>query len=139
MLLLYSGLGLGVFTSISAPFQGGISASIPVAIAATLFAVEAYARRNVWWVLPTNALYLVSYFIILVELKVEEPQFYSMGAALLGMIVHSLLARAGSKTGAFVAGMVSQFVLLGTTYSQMVSTEKFMFFVILFVQGMIIL
>lgn len=138
-MLLYSGLALGVLTSISAPFQGGIDASIPVAIAATLFAVEAFALRSVWWVLPANALYLMSYFMILTGLDVDEPQFYSIGAALLGLIMHSFLTRAGSKTGAFIAGMLSQFVLLGTTYLQMVSTERFLFFVILFVQGLIVL
>ena len=137
--LLYSGLGLGVLTSIGAPFQGGIDASIPVAIAATLFAVEAFARRNAWWVLPANVLYLMSYFMILTELKVDEAQFYSIGTALLGLIMHSFLTCAGSKTGAFIAGMLSQFVLLGTTYIQMVSTERFIFFVILFVQGLIVL
>ncbi len=41
--------------------------------------------------------------------------------------------------GAFIAGMLSQFVLLGTTYLQMLSTERLLFFVILFVQGLIIL
>lgn len=138
-MLIYSGLGLGVLTSLAAPMQGGLDSSIPVAIAATLFAAEAFARRNVWWALPANALYLMSYFIILIELNVEEPQFYSIGAALLGMLMHYLLTRAGSKTGAFLAGMLSQLVLLGTTYIQMVSTEKLSFFFILFVQSMLVL
>jgi len=138
-MLLYSGLGLGVFTSASALFQGGLDASIPVAIAATLFAAEAFALHNVWWALPANALYLLSYFMILTELKVEEPQFYSIGAALLGMLMHYLLTRAGSKAGAFIAGMLSQLVLLGTTYIQMLSTEKLSFFFVLFVQSMVVL
>jgi hypothetical protein len=137
--LLYSGLGLGVLTSFSAPFQGGLEASIPVAITATLFAAEAFALRNVWWALPANAFYLMSYFMILIELNVDEPQYYSVGAALLGMLMHYLLTRAGSKTGAFIAGMLSQLVLLGTTYIQMVSTNKLSFFFVLFVQSMIVL
>jgi hypothetical protein len=138
-MLLYGGLGLGVVTSIAAPFQGGLGASIPVALAATLFAAEAFARRDVWWALPANLLYLMSYFIILFELEIDEPQFYSVGAALLGMLMHYLLTRAGSKTGAFIAGMLSQLVLLGTTYIQMVSTERFSFFIVLFVQSMLVL
>jgi len=138
-MLLYSGLGLGVLTSFAAPFQGGLDASIPVAIAATLFAAEAFALRNVWWALPANALYLMSYFMILAELNVDEPQYYSIGAALLGMLMHYLLTHAGSKTGAFIAGMLSQLVLLGTTYIQMFSTEKLSFFIVLFIQSMIIL
>jgi hypothetical protein len=138
-MLLNSGLGLGVLTSIAAPFQGGIDASIPVAIAATLFAVEAFMLRNVWWALPANLLYLMSYFMILWELNVEQPQYYSIGAALLGMIMHYLLTRAGSKTGAFIAGMLSQLVLLGTTYIQMLSTNELQFFFVLFVQSLVIL
>jgi hypothetical protein len=138
-MLLNSGLALAAMTSLAAPFQGGLDASIPVAVAATLFASEALARRNVWWALPANALYLLSYFMILVELDVDEPQFYSIGAALLGMLMHYLLTRAGSKTGAFIAGMLSQLVLLGTTYIQMLSTERLSFFFVLFVQSMAVL
>ena len=138
-MLLYSGLGLGALTSFGAAVQGGLDASIPVAITATLFAAEAFALRNVWWGLPANAFYLMSYFMILIELNVDEPQYYSIGAALLGMLMHYLLTRAGSKTGAFIAGMLSQLVLLGTTYIQMVSTEKLSFFFVLFVQSMIVL
>jgi hypothetical protein len=137
--LLYSGLGLGVLTSIAAPFQGGLDSSIPIAIAATLFAVEAFALRNVWWALPANALYLMSYFVILAELNVDEPQFYSIGAALLGMLMHYLLTRAGSKTSAFIMGMLSQLVLLGTTYIQMVSANELKFFFVLFAQSMVVL
>jgi hypothetical protein len=118
---------------------GRVDASIPVAIAATLFAAEAFALRNVWWALPANMLYLLSYFMILLELNVDEPQFYSIGAALLGMLMHYLLTRAGSKTGAFLAGMLSQLVLLGTTYIQMVSTERLSFFFVLFIQSMVVL
>jgi hypothetical protein len=139
IMLLYSGLGLAVFISFSAPFQGRLDASISVAIAATLFAVEAFSRREVWLALPANLLYLMSYFMILTGLNVEEPQFYSIGAALLGMLMHYLLTRAGSKTGAFIAGMLSQFVLLGTTYVQMASTSRLMFFFVLFAQSMIVL
>jgi hypothetical protein len=138
-MLIYSGLGLGALTSFAAPLQRGLDASIPVAIAATLFAAEAFALRNVWWALPADLLYLMSYFMILRELKVGEPQFYSIGAALLGMLMHYLLTRAASQTGAFLAGMLSQLVLLGTTYIQMVSTERLFFFFVLFIQSMVVL
>lgn len=77
--------------------------------------------------------------MILFELNVDEPQYYSIGAALLGMLMHFLLTQAGSKTGAFLAGMLSQLVLLGTTYTQMVSTNRLSFFFVLFVQSMIVL
>jgi hypothetical protein len=137
--LLYSGLGLGILTSMAAPVEGGVEASIPMAITATLFAAEAFALRNVWWGLPANAFYLASYFMLLWELNADEPQYYSIGAALLGMLTHYLLTYAGSKTGAFLAGMLSQLVLLGTTYIQMVSTERLSFFFVLFIQSMVVL
>jgi hypothetical protein len=135
--LLYSGLGVGVIVSMAAPFVGGVDAALPVAIAATLWAVEAFAKRSAWLAFPANGLYLLSYFIILGELNVAEPQFYSIGAALLGLIQHYLLVRAESKTGAFIMGMLSQFVLLGTTYIQMLGELNYFF--LLFLQSMAIL
>ncbi len=137
--LLYSGLGLGVVVSLGAPATGGIDAAIPVAAAATLFAVEAFAKKNVWLAFPANGFYLLAYFIILFELNVDEPQFFSMGAALLGLVQHYLLVRAGSKTGAFVMGMLSQFVLLGTTYLEMVNRNELIYFVVLFFQSLAVL
>ncbi len=139
--LLYSGLGLGVIVSLGAPIIGGLDAALPVAAAATLFAVEAFAKRNAWLAFPANGLYLLAYFIILFELNVDEPQFFSMGAALLGVIQHYLLVRAESKTGAFIMGMLSQFVLLGTTYIEMLNKSDLIFgyFVVLFFQSLAVL
>ncbi len=139
MTLLYSGLGLGVIVSLASPVLGGLDAAIPVAIAATLWAVEAFAKKNAWLAFPANLLYLLAYFIILVELNVDEPQFFSMGAALLGLIQHYLLVRAGSKTGAFIMGMISQFVLLGTTYIEMVNKSEFIYLLVLFLQSLAVL
>jgi len=137
--LLFSGLGLGVIVSVAAPILGGLDAAIPVALAATLWAVEAFARKNPWLGFPANALYLLAYFIILLELKQDEPQFFSMGAALLGLIQHYLLTRAGNKTAAFLTGMVSQLVLLGTTYIQMLNTAQLSYFIVLFFQSIAVL
>jgi hypothetical protein len=138
-MFLYSGLGLGVINSISAPLHSGLDAAIPVAIASTLFAIEAFARRNVWLVFPANLLYLESYFLILVWLNVNQPQFFSIGAAVLGMLMHYLLTRAGSKTGAFLTGMFSQLVLLGTTFIQLLSTQSLGFFTMIFFQALAVL
>lgn len=139
--LLLSGLGIGVLVSFAAPLLGGIDAALPVALAGTLWAAEAFARRNIWLGFPANGLYLLSYFIILFELNVEQPQFFSMGAALLGMLQHYLLTRTGNKTGVFVMGMVSQLTLLGTTYIQMVSngSEGLIYFIVLFLQSIAVL
>jgi len=137
--LLYSGLGVGVIVSIGAPILGGLDASIPVAIAATLWAFEAFTKRNAWLAFPANGLYLLAYFIILFELNVDEPQFFSVGTALFGLIQHYLLTRAESKSGTFLMGMFSQFVLLGTTYIEMVNKNELGYFFLLFVQSLVIL
>ncbi len=137
--LLSSGLGLGVVVSFAAPILGGIDAALPVALAATLWAVEAFARRNVWLGFPANGLYLLAYFIILNELNVSQPQYFSIGAAMLGMIQHYLLTRIESKKGAFLMGMVSQLILLGTTYIQMVNTQQLGYFFVLFFESLAVI
>ncbi|MBM3123567.1 MAG: hypothetical protein FJZ87_00670 [Chloroflexi bacterium] len=137
--LRYSGLGLGLIVSAAAPVLGGLDAAIPVALAATLWAVEAFHHKNAWLGFPANALYLLAYFIVLFELQVDEVQFFSMGAALLGLIQHYLLNRSGAKTGAFITGMVSQLILLGTTYIQMLNTEELIYFVVLFLQSIAVM
>lgn len=138
--LLVSGLGLGVFVALASPTQsGGLEKSIPIAIAATLFASEAFARKNVWLGFPANGLYLVSYFVILNKLNVDEPQFFSVGAAALGLFQHYLLTRAGNKTAAFITGLVSQLVLLGTSYTQMVNAGELRYFSLLFFQSLAVL
>jgi hypothetical protein len=135
-----SGLALGTIVALSAPFEGsGLWASLPVAIAATLWAVEAFRQKNVWLGFPANGLYLMAYFMILFELKVDQPQFFSVGAAILGMLMHYLLMRAGSNKGAFITGMVSQLVLLGTTYIQMVANNSLGYFAALFFQSLAVL
>jgi hypothetical protein len=139
-MLRLSAIGLATLTSLSAPFEGsGALASIPVAIAASLWAVEAFRRRNVWLGFPTNGLYLLSYFMLLASLEVTQAQYYSAGAALLGLLMNYLLTRAGSDKGAFVTGMISQLVLLGTTYIQMVATEELGYFAALFFQALVVL
>jgi hypothetical protein len=138
--LSLSALGLGLINSASALLApGSLGAAIPVAAGATLFAFEAFRRRNVWLGFPANLLYFEAYFIILAWLKVDQPQFFSMGAALLGLLMHYLLSRAGSKLGAFLTGLFSQLVLLGTTYLQMFSTQQLSFFVVIFFQAMAVL
>ncbi|HCR70678.1 MAG TPA: hypothetical protein DIW23_04465 [Anaerolineae bacterium] len=137
--LLYSGLGLGVFVSIASPLIGGVDAAIPVAVAATLWAVEAFSKKNAWLAFPANGLYLMSYFILLNELNVQEIQFFSIGAALIGLIQHYLLTRSNSKSGAFVMGMLSQLVLLGTTYLEMINKNELSYFFLLFLQSLAVL
>ncbi len=138
-MLRWSGLVLGALVSFTAPFQGGAAAVIGTAVAATFFAVEAWYRRNIWLGFPATLLYLGAYFILLIELDVTEPQVYSIGAALLGFIMHYLLVRTHSNVAAFFTGLVSQLILLSTTYIQMVATDRFFFFLVLFVQALVVL
>lgn len=139
-IFLFSGLGLGTFIALISPFQaGGAENALPIALAATPFAVEAFVRRDVWLAFPANGLYLISYFTLLDKLNVNEPQYFSIGAALLGLLMHYLLVRAKSRVGAFVMGMGSQLVLLGTTFIQMTSTDRLGFFLVLFAQSLVIL
>jgi hypothetical protein len=53
--------------------------------------------------------------------------------------MHYLLMRAGSNKGAFITGMVSQLILLSTTYIQMVANNALGYFAALFFQSLVVL
>ncbi len=138
--LLFSGFALGTLVAILCPTQsGGLEKAIPIAIAASLYAVEAFARKNVWLGFPANLLYLVSYFTILVELNVDEAQFFSVGAAALGLLMHYLLTRTDNRSAAFVTGILSQLILLSTSYIQMIGSGELKYFFVLFLQSLVVL
>ncbi|MBI5932617.1 MAG: hypothetical protein HY867_02830 [Chloroflexi bacterium] len=137
---LFSGFILGTLVAMLCPMQdGGLEKAIPIALAASLYAVEAFARKNVWLGFPANLLYLVSYFTILIELNVDEAQFFSVGAAALGMLMHYLLTRTDNKSAAFITGILSQLVLLSTSYIQMVGSGELKYFFVLFLQSLVVL
>ncbi len=137
---LASGLAFSTLTALSAPLSLiGISISIPIALTATLWAAEAFRQRNVWLGFPANSLYLIAYSIILFDSGIREAQYYSVGAGLLGMLMHYLLRRSGNRLGTFITGMVSQLVLLGTAYIQMFTTESLSYFIALFFEGLAVL
>jgi hypothetical protein len=137
--LRYSGLTLGGIVGIAAPLEGGDSAILGVAIVASMFALEAALQRRVELGYPAIFYYLIAYIMVLIALDVTEPQAYSIGVALLGFVMHYLLVRAGNQRQAFVMGGLSQLVLLGTTYIQMLATEEFSFFFVLFLQSLVVL
>lgn len=137
--LRYSGLALGAIVGILAPLEGGDSVVLGVAVVASMFALEAALQRRVELGYPAIFYYLIAYLMVLNALDVTEPQAYSIGVALLGFVMHYLLVRAGSRRQAFVMGGLSQLVLLGTTYIQMLATEKFSFFFVLFLQSLAVL
>ena len=62
-----------------------------------------------------------------------------MGAALLGLLQHYFLVHEESKTGEFITGMVSQLILLGTSYIQIFNTQQLGYFVVLFYQSIAVL
>jgi len=137
--LRWSGLILGALVAVTAPIQGGAAAVIGTALAATFFVIEGFQRKNIWLGFPATLLYLGAYFILLIELDISQPQVYSIGAALLGFIMHYLLVRSHSNWAAFFTGLISQLILLSTTYIQMVGTERFLFFSVLFAQSIVVL
>jgi len=73
------------------------------------------------------------------QLDVRQPQFYSIFAALLGMILYHLLARRGHSLTALLTGLAAQLILLSTTYFQMVGGEDLRFFFMLFFQALALL
>jgi hypothetical protein len=139
----YSGLGYGVLITLIALAQATPTATIAPALAASAFAIEAFRKKNIWLGYPTNALYFCAYIIGLGNLEVSEPQFYSIGAALLGIIMHYLVTRSAEgnrhKLAAFVTGTLAQLVLLSTTYVQMQMQHDFTFFFMLFFQALALL
>lgn len=134
-----SGLVFATLLAFIAPAFDEPGAVVTVALAASAFAIEAYYRRNVWLGFPSNLLYLGAYFLALTQLEVSEPQFYSVGAALLGLIMHYLLLRSGFFSVAAITGTISQLILFSTTYIQLISNERFTYFLILFLQAMVVI
>jgi hypothetical protein len=110
-----------------------------VALMATLFALEAWQRRKVWLAILADLIYIEAYFLALLALNISEPQFFTTGAALLGIILHYLLRKMGTPKLTFLAGLTSQFILLGGSFIQMVATENLTFFLLLFFQAMVVI
>ncbi|MBN1429370.1 MAG: HEAT repeat domain-containing protein [Anaerolineae bacterium] len=137
--LQLSGIFLGSLVSLIAFFQGGLAGVFGIALVATCLAIEALRQRNVWLGYPTNFFYLLSYFLILRELKVDEPQFFAIGAAMLGLFMHYLLVRNQSKGAAFITGLLSQLILQSTSYIQMVATQDLKFFMLLFFESIVVM
>jgi hypothetical protein len=136
---IWSALILAGLVSISAPIEYHPSAVAGVALAALLFTLEGLRRRSVWWGFPACVLYFMSYSLALSLLKINEPQYYSIGAALLGIIMHYLLLRTANTWAAFITGLLAQLILFGTSYIQMVQSLDLKFFLMLFFQSLVLL
>jgi len=140
-LLRWSGLVLGTAAAVSAPLQAGGGAVVGMGLVATVYGVEAFRRREVWWGLPANALFLGAYLMALQRLDVAEPQFYSIGIGLMAVVTHYLLTRRTKRQDAlvigFATGVTAQIILLGTSFMQMGGGLTFFF--ILFFQSLVLL
>jgi hypothetical protein len=80
-------------TSFGALITGpSVAASIPIAIAASLWAVESFRRRNVWLGFPTNGLYLMSYFSLLLSLEVLPSRSFTRWGRLFAGVADALPA-----------------------------------------------
>ncbi len=135
----WSGLLYGTLLALLSPAQGGASSVIAPALIAACWTAEALRRKNVWLGFPTNGLYLLAYFMALITLDIDQPQFYSIGAALLGFLMHYLLRKAEHPAAALLTGVVAQLILFSTTYIQTLLNEQFIYFLALFLQAVIVL
>lgn len=138
-MLKYSAFGIGAALSLSAPFQGDAGAVYSVAIMASVFVIEGFTKKNVWLGFPANFLYLLAYFMVLIDLNVDQAQYYSVPIAMLGILMHYLLRKADHQASALVTGVISQLILLSTTYLQMVIIGDSGYFFFLFFQSLVIL
>ncbi len=145
--LQVSVLAIAGLVALAAPLQDDGSAVLGVAVLAGLFALEAFRRRNIWLGFPANLLLLEAWFLGLVFFEVRQPQYFSIAAAMLGIVMHYLLVRGsggaqaptGSKLAAFVTGLLAVMTLLSTTYIQLVSSGEFTWFFLLFPQALAVL
>ena len=131
-----SGLVLAALAALTAPLERGPAAVLGVAVAATLFAAEGFRLRNVWLGFPASLLYFMAYALALLELDLRQPQLYTIAAALLGILMHYLLVRTRNPAAALATGLLAQLILLSTTYIQMLDSQDFQFFFLIFFQAL---
>jgi hypothetical protein len=134
--LQISGLVLAGAIALTAPLERGPAAVLGVAVAATMFVAESFRLRNVWLGFPACVLYFLAYALALLELDLRQPQLYTIAAALLGILMHYLLIRTRNPAAALATGLLAQLILLSTTYVQMLDSQDFQFFFIIFFQAL---
>ncbi len=138
-ILRWSGLVISFLASMLILDNSDLYSAVAVIVAAVMFTYETWHRRNLWLGYPAALLYFTGYAALLAELDVNEPQFYSMFAATLGLTMHYLMLKVNNRTPALATGIAAQLILLTTTYVQMVSTDELRFFVFLFCQALVLL
>ena len=112
---------------------------LALAVVATLTGASAWQWRDWALVLPTGMLYFWAYAWTLNLLEVRQPQFYTVPAALLGLLLHFLYRRGGHKLAATLIATLAQLVLFTTTYGQMLAHRSGWYFAMLFLQALVVL
>ncbi len=137
--LVRGGLGLGCAISVVALLEAETASVVAVGLTAGALVLEGVLRRDVRLAVPADLLLAEAYVMALSGMDVAEPQFYAIGVALLGIVTHYVFLRTGANTGAMIAGILAQLILLSTTFLQLLFTERFLFFFILFFQALVLL
>ncbi len=137
--VLWSGLGLGALAACFAPFEEDSFAILGAALIALFYAVEGWRRRSVWYGLPACLIFYLAYLTALRLLGVSQPQYYSIGAAVLGVLMHNIFLRSKNPIAAVITGILTILILLSTTFTQMVQTEELRYFLLLFIEALVLL
>ncbi|MBN1302795.1 MAG: hypothetical protein JXA13_00060 [Anaerolineales bacterium] len=138
-MLIISGLVLGFGVSCSVPFEGHIISGAGIALAAFMYTYEAFRTRNLWLGFPANFLYFLAYALLLLKLDVTQPQFFTVFAAVLGIVMHYLLLRRDFRRAALTTGILVQLVLFSTTLYQMIAAHQLQYFIVLLFQALVTL
>ena len=137
--ILWSGLGLGTLASCFAPLTKNSFAIFGAALIALFYAVEGWRRRSVWYGLPACLIFYLAYLTALLLLDIHQPQYYSIAAAVLGVVMHFVFLRSKNSLAAFISGVIAILILLSTTFTQMVQTEELRYFLLLFIESLLLL
>jgi hypothetical protein len=138
-IFIWSGLGLGSLAAIFAPFNQDPITILGVTVIAVSFAVEAWRKREVWLGVPACLVFYLAYLTALMQLDINQPQYYSIGAAVLGIVMHNLFLRSRNPYAALISGIFTILILLSTTFLQMSLSEQLRFFLLLFIEGLLLM
>ena len=137
--ILWSGLGLGLLAAFFAPSDRDPFTILGVTLIAVFYAVEGWRKRAVWYGLPACLVFYLAYLTALLQLDIRQPQYYSIGAAALGIVMHNFFLRSKGPSAAFVTGVITILILLSTTFIQLVQSEELRYFLLLFFEALLLL
>ncbi|HEY57206.1 MAG TPA: hypothetical protein G4O04_01455 [Anaerolineae bacterium] len=108
---------------------------------AALWSLTAYRHRNPFAAFPAGLALWGAYAVSLFLFTVRQPQFYTMAAAGLVLVLYHLFHHARRGVIAFFLGLGAQLILFTTTYIQLVSQPERAgaYFTLLFLQALAVL